>query len=40
MHDLLEACSIRVSHSPFSSLVLLVRKADDSWRICVESIYL
>ena len=31
VHELLEFDSIKVSQSPFSSLVLLIRKADGSW---------
>ena len=34
--DLLEFGSIRNSQSHFASLVLLVRKADGSWRMCVD----
>ena len=33
---LLKSSSIRCSQSPFASLVLLVRKVDGSWRMCVD----
>ena len=36
MKELLSIGSIRNSCSPFASLVLLVRKADGSWRMCID----
>ena len=36
VRDLLKSGSIRCSQSPFASPVLLVRKADGSWRLCVD----
>jgi hypothetical protein len=31
-----DSSCVRPSQSPFASLVLLVRKVDDSWRMCVD----
>lgn len=36
VRELLDFRVIQHSHSPFSSPVLLVRKADGTWRMCVD----
>ena len=36
VNDLLEIGFIRHNQSPLSSLVLLVRKADGSWLMCID----
>ncbi|GJU00268.1 glycoside hydrolase, catalytic domain-containing protein [Tanacetum coccineum] len=34
--ELLESRVIRESHSPFSSLIVMVKKKDETWRMCVD----
>lgn len=36
LEKMLERCIIQTSNSPYSSLVLLVKKKDDTWQMCVD----
>ena len=36
VQDLLDSGCVRPSQSPFASPVLLVRKANGSWRMCID----
>ena len=36
VNELLQARFIRPSHSPFSFLVLLVKKKEGTWRLCMD----
>ena len=36
VRELLQTALIRHSHNQFSLLVLLVKKADDEWKFCVD----
>jgi hypothetical protein len=36
VQELLDSGMIRPSHNPFSSPVLVVRKADGTWRMCMD----